>query len=192
MQWSELSGQLQTGDVILFHQDGLISRLIDLFTDAHYSHVGMVVRQPDGQLHFWQSFEPEGGVVYDPLPGFLYEYQEKYKGRFVVRRLIVDRTSGMWDALEKFMAEVKGRPFPSIFGMLSRWVEGLLGIDSGEDEFFCSDLVADSYIKMGLLPDRPPPNFYAPKNFATGKRMHLERGASYTEQIPIELAPQQA
>lgn len=191
MRWSELAGNLQTGDIILFHQHGLISRLIDLFTDARFSHVGMVVRLEDKeggeQLHFWQSFEPEGGVVFNPLPGFLDQYKEKYKGKFVCRHLDVQRTPAMEQALQNFMKEVKGRPFPSIWGMMKHWLEGKLGVDSGEKSFFCSDLVADTYIKMGLLPKKPPPNFYAPKNFATSKDMKFLLDAKYSAQIPFQL-----
>lgn len=191
MLWSELSRNLQTGDIILFHQHGLISRLIDLFTDARFSHVGMVVRLADSSegntLRFWQSFEPEGGVVFDELPDFLYQYEEKYKGKFVCRHLEVQRTPAMEQALQKFMTEMKGRPFPSIWGMLKHWLEGKLGIDSGEKSFFCSDLVADTYMKMGLLPERPPPNFYAPKNFATSKDMKFLLGAKFSEQIAFRL-----
>ena len=196
MLWSELSKDLQTGDIILFHQDGLISRLIDIFTDAHFSHVGMVVRQSENpeteQLMFWQSFEPEGGVVLDKLPDFLTEYLTKYKGTFVCRHLNVERSPEMVEALNAFMTKVKGRPFPSIWGMLSHWLEGKLGIDSGEKSFFCSDLVADSYINMGVLPQKPPPNFYAPKNFATSKDMHFLLDANFSEQIPFELDPPSA
>lgn len=196
MYWSELSKDLKTGDIILFHQSGLISRLIDFFTDAHFSHVGMVVRQSDspdtGQLRFWQSFEPEGGVVLDDLPEFLTKYLRKYKGTFVCRHLNVERTPEMVNALNAFMEKVKGRPFPSIWGMLSHWLEGKLGIDSGEKSFFCSDLVAASYINMGVFPKKPPPNFYAPKNFATSKNVQFLLDANFSEQIPFELDPSPA
>lgn len=191
MLWSELSKDLQTGDIILFHQHGLISRLIDVFTDARFSHVGMVVRMNDKpageQLYFWQSFEPEGGVVLDALPAFLDKYKHDYKGKFVCRHLEVQRTAGMEEALHAFMERVKGRPFPSIWGMMSHWMEGKLGIDSGEKSFFCSDLVADSYQNMGLLPEKPPANFYAPKNFATSKKMNLLLGAKFSEQISFQM-----
>lgn len=192
MLWSELAPILQTGDVILFHQSGLISTLIDLVTDGHFSHVAMVVRhtEDDGseELTLWQSFEPEGGVVMDPLPAFLHKYMKDYQGiDFAVRRLSVDRTPEMNTAMEAFIGNVKGRPFPSILGMVKRYFEGKLGIDSGEDAFFCSDLVADTYIKMGLFQDKPPPNFYAPKNFSTGKDIHFLLGASYSERISFTM-----
>jgi hypothetical protein len=191
MKWSELSSELQTGDIILFHQDGIISRLIDLVTDARFSHVGMVVRLPgkpeDESLHFWQSFEPEGGVVLDALPGFLHKYQKDYKGTFMLRRLKVERSPDLWESLPAFIEEMKGRPFPSIWGMMAHFFEGKLGIDSGEKSFFCSDLVADTFMKAGLLPKKPPPNFYAPKNFATSKDMKFLLGASFSERISIEL-----
>lgn len=190
MNWSELSAELQTGDIILFHQDGLISKLIELFTEAHFSHVGMVVREEDGSLHLWQSFEPEGGVVMDALPGFLEKYAKDYKGvYFDARRLQMDRSPDLWDALPAFVEEMNGRPFPTLWGMIKHFVEGKLGIDSGEKTFFCSDLIADTFMRVGLLAKKPPPNFYAPKNFSTSKDLHLLLGATYSDRINIELAP---
>ena len=188
MQWSELSKELQTGDVILFHQDSLISKLIELFTEAHFSHVGMVVRKDDGSLHLWQSFEPEGGVVMDPLPGFLEKYLKDYKGvYFCARRLQVEHDPELWSALPAFVNEMIGRPFPTLWGMITHFIEGKLGIDSGEESFFCSDLIADTYMRVGLLAKKPPPNFYAPKNFSTSKHLHLLLGATYSDRIKIEL-----
>lgn len=191
MKWSELSKDMQTGDVILFHQAGMISRLIDMVTDAHFSHVGMVVRLPDKpageDLHFWQSFEPEGGVVLDALPAFLHTYQTKYKGTFVLRKLKLERPPNLWESLPAFMEKMKGRPFPSIWGMVTHFFEGRLGIDSGQKSFFCSDLVADTFMDSGLLPKKPPPNYYAPKNFASSKKLDLLMGACFSDRIPIEL-----
>jgi hypothetical protein len=188
MQWSELSRELQTGDVVLFHQDGLISKLIELVTDAHFSHAGMVVREEDGSLKLWQSFEPDGGVVIDDLLGFLQKYTKDYKGVYIdVRHLNFNRTADFWAPLPTFVKKVIGRPFPTAWGMVVHFFEGQLGIDSGEKTFFCSDLVADTYMQVGLLPKNPAPNYYAPKNFSAFRDMDLEFGATFSDHIRVEL-----
>ena len=188
MQWSELSKDLQTGDVILFHQDGLISKLIELFTESHFSHIGMVVREGDGSLKLWQSFEPAGGVVTDDLLGFLQKYTKTYKGVYIdARHLNVARTPNFWEALPAFVNEMTGRPFPTAWGMVVHFIEGKLGIDSGRKTFFCSDLIADTYMQVRLLPKTPPPNFYAPKNFSAYRDMNLELDATFSEHIRVEL-----
>ncbi|MEO0369400.1 MAG: hypothetical protein AAF197_11565 [Pseudomonadota bacterium] len=188
MHWSELSKQLKTGDVILFHQDGLISKLIELVTEAHFSHVGMVVRGDDGSLKLWQSFAPDGGVELCDLFEFLQKYTGTYKGVYIdARHLNVNAPSNFWDPLPGFIKKVDGRPFPTVWGMVENYIKGRLGIDSGEKTFFCSDLVALSYMQVGLLPKRPPPNYYAPKNFSALKEIDLELGASFSDHIRIEL-----
>ena len=174
LEWSQLSGDLDTGDVILFHSPDLISTAIDVVTDSHYSHVGMVVRDgntPGAALRLWQSFEPDGGVVLDPLPDFLRTYHRDDRGSFGLRRLQLERTPGMLEALARFMAEVKGRPFPSATGMAWHWAEGKLGINAGEKTFFCADLVADTWQHMGILRTRKPANGYAPSDFAYRNNM---------------------
>jgi len=188
MKWSELSKELKTGDVILFHQDGLISKLIELVTEAHFSHVGMVIREDDGSLKLWQSFEPEGGVVVDDLPDFLHKYNSDYNGVYIdARKLEFDAPNDFWQPLPAFIAEMNGRPFPTLWAMVENYVKGRLGIDSGEESFFCSDLVADTYMQVGLLNKTPPPNYYAPKNFSAYKDITLELGANYSDHIRIEL-----
>lgn len=188
MPWSELAAELQTGDVMLFHQDGLISSLIELVTEAHFSHVAMVVREDDGGLKLWQSFEPDGGVVSSDVLPFLQRYTSNYKGVYIdARRLQVDRTADFWAPLPAFVKEMTGRPFPSALGMAVRYFEGRLGIDSGEKEFFCSDLVADTYMQVGLLKKKPPPNYYAPRSFSAYRDIELQLGASYSDHIRVEL-----
>lgn len=188
MPWSELEPTLRTGDVVLFHQDGLISRLIELVTEAHFSHVAMVVREDDGTLNLWQSFEPEGGVVTDPMLAFLQKYTDTNKGVYIdVRRLNLERTEDFWAPLPAFVKEMTGRPFPTAWGMMAHYFEGRLGIDSGEKSFFCSDLVADTYMQVGLLPKKPPPNYYAPKSFSALRDIALELGATFSDHIRVEL-----
>lgn len=188
MQWSELSKDLQTGDVILFHQDGLISKLIELVTEAHFSHVGMVVREQDGTLNLWQSFAPDGGVEKGNLLEFLQKYSKNYKGVYIdARHLKFDSPADFWAPLPAFVEKMTGRPFPTAWGMVVHYFEGLLGIDSGDKTFFCSDLIADTYMQVGLLKKKPPPNFYAPKNFSAVKDIDLELGAVFSDHIRIEL-----
>lgn len=188
MPWSELAPSLRTGDVVLFHQNGIISRLIELVTEAHFSHVAMVVREDSGTLKLWQSFEPEGGVVTDLMLPFLQKYTANNKGVYIdVRRLKLDAPDDFWAPLPAFMQKMLGRPFPTAVGMMMHYFEGRLGIDSGEKSFFCSDLVADTYMQVGLLPKKPPPNYYAPKSFSALRDIKLELGASYSEHIRVEL-----
>lgn len=173
--WTEVEETLQTGDVILFHSPDLISEAIDVVTDASWSHVGMIVRDlagaPSSPLALWHAFEPEGGVVINALPDFLDTYRHDDRGSFACRHLRMNRTADMQERLAAFINKVKGRPFPSIGGMVEHWVEGKLRIDSGERTFFCSNLLADSWQHMGIIDHSVPANGYAPGDFA--KQTHF-------------------
>jgi len=193
MDYNEIAPKLQSGDIFLFRGKTLVSRMIDFMTDSIYSHAGMVVRQPDLQgkdtLYLWQSFEPEGGVVRDHLEEFLSKYKTSERGSsFVVRQLTVERTPAMVQALNKFMAEVKGYPFPSVLTWFVHWVGGNLGIPSGLKNFFCSQLIAQTYIRMGIFPKRPPATAYTPGRFsAKYKKLRFEKGASLGPEILVTL-----
>jgi hypothetical protein len=190
MTFEELAPDLNTGDVFLFHGTEWTSRIIEDVTHSVYSHVAMIVRQPgstgtDG-LSFWQSWEPTGGVaVFDALP-FLQQY-DTAPGEFTSARLLnVTRTPAMLAALASFEQSVNGRPFPSITDLVLHWIEGRNDINSGTDNFFCSQLLALTYTQMGLLPTSPVPNSYSPEAFSeSNPGLPLQLGASLGPQIPI-------
>lgn len=188
--WQKLNGDLDTGDVILFHSPDMISTAIDVVTHSHFSHVGMVVKDPKLTglpLSLWQSFEPDGGVVVDPLPDFLRKYHHDDRGSFAIRHLQIERTPAMLQALATFMNTVKGRHFPSATGMAWHWVEGKLGINSGEKTFFCADLVADTWQHMGILDSVKPANGYAPSDFAYRTDMPFKASGQLGELVRFRL-----
>lgn len=191
--WDDVSGTLQTGDVILFHSPDLVSEAIDVVTDARYSHVAMVVRDlpgaPSSPLALWQAFEPEGGVVIDGLPDFLHTYHHDDRGSFACRHLEMERTPAMEEKLLEFIEKVKGRPFPTVTGMVTHYIEGRLRIDSGERSFFCSNLVADTWQHMGIIDHSSPANGYAPADFAARTRFPFLVAATFGELIRFKADP---
>src|SRR5205085_325221 len=80
MDYDDIASKLQTGDIVLFEGTSTIGKIIDWITHSKFCHVGMVVRQTGGaapdDLYLWQSFEPENGVVLDPLKAFLIKFIE--------------------------------------------------------------------------------------------------------------------
>lgn len=65
------------------------------------------------------------------------------------------------------IADLEGRPFPSLLRMVMEFLEGQLHIRSSGPDLYCAALVAVMYQRMGLLPaEDPPPNWYDPKRFS--------------------------
>lgn len=183
--------QFDTGDVFLFHGDFPISRLIEAVTGSRYSHVGMVFRMPGApagrELFLWHAATKK--VMLMPLRAALKDYPEEQPwGTFAWRKLTVERTLAMRHSLHDFMGEALGTPFPTDEGMMLHWLEGQIGIDSGEKTFFCAQLVAETYKRMGLLPASPVSNRYAPKDFTYEHHdLALMAGASLGDEVVIDL-----
>ena len=191
MDFNQLAPQFQTGDIILFGGTTPVSAVIDAITHSKYSHIGMVVRAAgsvgsDG-LTLWQSFEPEGGVVVDLLETFIASYPKLEAGATVAARLLgVERTPSMLQGLADYMPTVKGKPFPGFVEWFLNYISGCLGVEGPQKSFYCSELIADSYMAMGLLKAWPLATVYTPGRFAEDAYdLQLQLGASFGPEIPV-------
>ena len=148
----------------------------------------------------WQA--GPGGIVVDPAVhakhggaqlGDLREAlalmeDPKYHDTAFLRRLTVVRPPGFDDAALAVVAELDGRPFPSILGMVESYVLGkLLHVVTSEKSLFCAELVARTYMSMGLLPPSPPANGYSPGSFGVkNESLPLENAASLGPEIRLQ------
>lgn len=59
--------------------------------------------------------------------------------------------------------------------MLRAVYDGPLGRNRTEDDssYYCSELVAEAYQRMGLLPTSPPANEYTPHDFSSERKEPL-------------------
>jgi hypothetical protein len=97
----------------------------------------------------------------------------------MIRSLKVKRHPAMFRALSTFIAEVHLMDFPGNWHMLKEFLEGrLLKISPNtRRSFFCAELIAESYVRMGLLSKATPSNAYLPKDFAPGRPLVLRQNA---------------
>ncbi len=88
---------------------------------------------------------------------------------FWARRLTPRATTEQFTALRKFINRVDGLPFPTdrlYHRLAANFYAGQQGTTLHFGTYFCSQLVAASYMHMGLLEmDARPPNAYAPAHF---------------------------
>ena len=76
----------------------------------------------------------------------------------------------------------------SNLGQLLDWAAGNHGIDLGEKMFFCAQLVAESWKRLGVLPIHPPSNKYSERDYCEAYgTVQLLRGATLSPEISIEL-----
>lgn len=192
---------LQTGDLLLFHGENRISREVEIATGSPFSHCAMIVRHDRRAVPMiWQA--GPGGIEVDPVKhvkhggaqlGDLRETlalmeDPKYHDTGYLRRLTVERPDGFDDEALRAVAELDGRPFPSILEMVEHFVLGkLLHVVTDEKTLFCAELVALTYMRLGLLPESPPANAYDPGTLSSRNRnLPLMHGASLGAEIRIE------
>jgi hypothetical protein len=181
---------LKTGDLVLFSGATFSSRVIRWAIGGKWSHVGMVVRSPalPGRVLLWEATTladlPDletGRAVRGVQLVALSERLARYAGAFTLRALDQPVTAEMEEALRRRRAELAGRPYEQ--GKLELFhaaFDGWLAERKRErlHSLFCSELVAEAYQAMGLLPEPPagpPSNEYTPRDFAR-RRRRLQRG----------------
>lgn len=219
--YPEIRKTLQTGDLLFFAGSSSLDYMIETLAwvagDPAYSHVGMVIR--DGEnLYFWDA--PGGGntfpdpytvnpnnrlydkgqqIAHDgcrvaPLDELLAYYVTMEGTHFWLRHLKPTLTADQLAALTIFINRVDGLPFPTPIdtGLPENYAAGQKGITLFAGTYFCAQLVADSYLHMGLLSaDKWPANSYSPGALASSdaQKLPLVSPASLSEAIDVVWQP---
>jgi hypothetical protein len=187
--WSELIGQLNTGDILSFEGKSPMDYAIRMAEQEPYTHVGMVLNF-DNQLWFWDA-PGEGNMYYDPISKnpqqsgarvadlkTVIDYYMTTGGEIAMwwRQLVPAVTPDQQAALMTFVGVADGTPFPGTNlklpkpwnlgeGFAASWAFGVKANCTMAGSFFCAQLVAQSYMSMGMLPLSPPANAYDPAKF---------------------------
>jgi hypothetical protein len=192
--FAELAPRLDSGDVLLFAGDSRLSRGIKRLTGSHWSHVALVARpSAGGPLLLWEATldtDLPDVVTHQVRAGvklyLLEHWITYYAGETVIRPLAVERTAAMRAALLAFYEEVRGQPYEQSRLQLLR---ANLGRNRKKDlsSLFCSELVAEAYQRMGLLPPKPPSNDYTPNDFSSQRKkpLPLQLGATLGPEVLV-------
>lgn len=199
---SDLTENLQTGDIVLVHGRYAFSIVIESIEWSPFSHSAMVVRASDvglagkaPELLLWESNsltniadilsgQTKTGPMLVPLLERLQTTQQQFADvKFMTRPLHGQRSPALLQALQTFMPSVLSATFPSDYEMGKRVFEGrVLNKTAPLDQIFCSELLAFTYMHMGLLNRHYPANAYEPKDFtAQGTLALLQRAFLGTE-----------
>lgn len=180
----EIESHLDSGDVLFFGGESRLCRTIKRLTGGKWSHMALVARASaeEPPLLWEATLAPElpdletqsiaPGVNLFPLM----EWILHYAGETAIRRLRVERTPEMRANLLDFYCEAKQRPYEkNRLELLRSAYDGLAGQNrqAGLESYFCSELVAEAYQRMGLLPLDPPSNEYTPRDFSTDRKSPL-------------------
>lgn len=198
--WTDIGGAVDNGDIFLFHGPGLESEIIEDIDKTAFSHVAMGIRLPGhDQPLLWTSDEittledqidhgERSGVhLLDAHAVFELCMKRKYENdrhyRFAWRRLHAQRDQDFMKTLENFMRDLDGRAFPSLEQMALHFAEGKMDIGTNTRTFYCSELITDTYVHLGLLPAGTLINSLSPGDFSSSYNLPLQKGASLDEEI---------
>ena len=190
--------ELNTGDLILFsNSDTLFSKIIQYFTKSSYSHIGMVVRDPNFTskklegLFLWESgletfYDAEDnqiklGVQISDLSKVI-ENSNKNQTKLYVRKLI---NPPNFEKLKDIHDVVHNKPYDLV---PKDWIEALERKDDTPqktDRFWCSALVGYIYTQLGLLSENTDWSILRPSDFSSSYDLNLLMDSSLTKEIKL-------
>jgi len=202
--YPKIRKSVSTGDIILMHGLDFEAGIIELAEFSPWSHVAMVIRtgKRDPPL-LWESTPlhfTEDVVLHARKSGArLVSLENRLRigltrrlySKFAWRRLEAELTSDMLDALREYIEQVHQIRFPSTLELANDYIKGRL-LDEAAifDHAFCAELVAATYMHMGLLAPDHPSNSYTPKDFSSEGRLPLLKGAHLLKEVYFELKPE--
>lgn len=190
---NDLEKHAKTGDVLLFSGAGFVSNIISLANLSSFSHVGMVLDIEGVGLCVWESSTADGTSSVDyitktikdgprliPLRQSIENYVQNDNEGYVVcwRQLHLPMNirknllkTAASNEFSKFLVEESKKQFEvhkdDVVRSLYPYIPG--GIPTGDPTSrFCSELVAETLYRLGLLSSSPPSDQYTVLNFIEG------------------------
>jgi hypothetical protein len=204
--WSDLVGGMQTGDLILFSGSKPESLWIELFTGGMFSHATMISRpDPTQPPLMWQ--EAPSGIVPDPWvkspdpskslhggaqlgDGLAATQAIRYQYGDLPYYVQLDwnRPENLEDLMATVVSTYDGRPFGTVMEMALNYAIGHeFNISSGDATLYCAQLVAVTFMALGLFDDSHPANWYAPNSFVAPQVSDLPWLATASFKDPIQI-----
>ena len=200
----------RTGDIWVFRGTSRADRAIRGLTNAPVNHVGMAVALDDLPPLMWHAElgrslpdmwtgKLQRGVQLHDLRAAVLQWGQRYGQRGWVRQLSGELTREHEDGLLRAIARLDGTPFPSTAALAARWLRGRVpqlrrAADDDEPEAslttaYWAEVVALTFVEMGLLPDDHRPSWYDPGRFWSGDDLELAPGFALGGEIEVVVPP---
>jgi len=195
--YREIRDSLRTGDLVLMQGLGIESDVIKAVEHSHWSHVAMVLQicgvdQPliweSTPLHFLEDqvlhSKKSGARIVSLDDRLRLGVEKKLYKDFALRRLKVKRTHDMMDKLRSYIENVHLLPYPTDWELATSYFRGkVLDEKVNIPSMFCAELIAETYMHMGLLDFDHPPNGYSPKDFSSAVKLPLLKSATLEKEL---------
>jgi len=198
----------RTGDIWVFRGTSGADRAIRGLTNAPVNHVGMAVALDDLPPLMWHAElgrslpdmwtgKRQRGVQLHDLRAAVLQWGQRYGQRGWVRQLSGELTREHEDGLLRAIARLDGTPFPSTAALAGRWLRGRVpqlrhasdADDASLTTAYCAEVVALTFVEMGLLPDDHRPSWYDPGRFWSGDDLDLAPGFALGGEIEVVVPP---
>jgi hypothetical protein len=198
-----------TGDIWVFRGTSRADRAIRGLTNAPVNHVGMAVAIDDLPPLMWHAElgrslpdmwtgKLQRGVQLHDLRAAVLQWGQRYGQRGWVRQLSGELTKDHEDGLLRAIARLDGTPFPSTAALAGRWLRGRVpqlrhaaeaDTEASLTTAYCAEVVALTFVEMGLLPDDRRPSWYDPGRFWSGDDLDLAPGFALGGEIEVVVPP---
>ncbi|MEP6844819.1 MAG: hypothetical protein ABI861_02400 [Panacibacter sp.] len=205
--YSKLAPLLKTGDIVLVHGDTKFQEVLELLTKSSFIHSAMVVLSKDiglsektAPILLWESTpytitidqelqKPKAGPTLVDLETRINdELSNGIFTKYVFRRLEKELGADNFTGLKKAIQELYPDKFPTDWWFFVKGIIGrLFNREVKQSTYFCSELVAHSYQRMGLLSYEHPADYYEPKDFSTTGHLDLLNNQFLDEEMNLEI-----
>jgi hypothetical protein len=214
---TDFLANLQTFDLVIMKGILVTSIEAQAITNSNWSHVGMVVVagdigiagvDPNARL-YWEANTADTAL--DLLSNSLkagpqlvllqdrieHNFWIKYDGAYMARKLFCDRDPSMITTLKSVIDEAKNGTLPYTgkdqTAELTNFMMGrFYNLPSTAGQYSCSQLVAHTYMALGLLTQKYVSNSYVPADFTEEVDVSLLKAAWLGREITLDngtLAP---
>lgn len=201
---------LQSFDIVLMKGLLVTSKEAQSLTNSIWAHSGMVVVAGDLNLPgidpnarlYWEANTAdtatdllsntlkEGPQLVYLQDRIVHNYWVNYDGAFCARKLFCNRQPSMIDTLNKVMQETHPCGLPVVNGQYLELPYFLMGRFQNQPSpagtYFCSQLLAHTYMALGLLTQQYPDNSYVPADFTEELDVSLLNGAWLGREIYLD------
>ena len=191
---------LDTGDIILFSGNYIVSKAIELVTDCVYSHVAIIIKNPkfinkeleDG-LYIIESGaeninDPENnrkkyGVQLTKLDYII----KNYDGEIYYRKLNCIRDTNFYTNIYNIHSDIHNLPYDdNILDLFKGEFNINIGNTQKKNTFWCSALVAFIYVKLNFLDSSTPWTIIKPFDFSDKSKNLLFKNCTIEKEILIK------
>lgn len=181
---------VDTGDILLFQSKAVASKMQRMITRSKYDHIALILRYSNGKLVIFESLRDTGVSVCDWDRFMRMKWFNLYN-KVEFRKLYYPRSQKFIDVLEDFVKQSIGKKFkinPTKIFRKKCSNDTALTI-KGEKTYFCSELVACAYKRLGILDQEIAASQYWPGDFSAedhSKQVKLLDGARLSEEYLME------